>query len=89
MGNTAVVMHVASAVIIMLAGAVQLVPQVRNRFPVFHRWNGRIYMLAGFTISIAVVPRASELPGTTGYHRWLFVYLLHRWREWNSRVPRD
>jgi len=37
MGNTAVVMHVASAVIIMLAGAVQLVPQIRNRFPVFHR----------------------------------------------------
>src|ERR1022692_2261510 len=32
-GNLAVVMHLASAVVIMLAGAVQLVPQVRNRFP--------------------------------------------------------
>jgi uncharacterized membrane protein len=53
MGNTAVVMHVASAVIIMLAGAVQLVPQVRNRFPVFHRWNGRIYMLTAVTLSLA------------------------------------
>jgi uncharacterized membrane protein len=53
MGNTAVVMHVASAVIIMLAGAVQLVPQVRNRFPVFHRWNGRIYMLTAVTLSVA------------------------------------
>ncbi len=45
MGNLAVAMHVASAAIIMLAGAVQLVPGVRNRFPAFHRWNGRIYML--------------------------------------------
>jgi uncharacterized membrane protein/archaellum component FlaF (FlaF/FlaG flagellin family) len=53
MGNTAVVMHVASAVIIMLAGAVQLVPQVRNRFPVFHRWNGRIYMLTAVTLRVA------------------------------------
>ena len=48
MGNTAVVMHVASAVIIMLAGAVQLVPQIRNRFPVFHRWNGRMYGGGGY-----------------------------------------
>jgi uncharacterized membrane protein len=46
-------MHVASAVIIMLAGAVQLVPQVRNRFPVFHRWNGRIYMLTAVALSVA------------------------------------
>jgi uncharacterized membrane protein len=53
MGNTAVVMHVASAVIVMLAGAVQLVPQVRNRFPAFHRWNGRIYMLTAVTLSVA------------------------------------
>jgi uncharacterized membrane protein len=53
MGNTAVVMHLASAVIIMLAGAVQLVPQVRNRFPVFHRWNGRIYMLTAVALSVA------------------------------------
>ena len=53
MGNTAVIMHVASAAIIMLAGAAQLVPQIRNRFPVFHRWNGRIYMLTALTLSVA------------------------------------
>ena len=53
MGNTAVVMHVASAAFIMFAGAVQLVPQIRNRFPVFHRWNGRIYVLTAVTLSVA------------------------------------
>jgi hypothetical protein len=52
-GNLAIAMHVASAVVIMLAGAVQLVPQVRNWFPAFHRWNGRIYMLTAVTLSIA------------------------------------
>src|SRR6201997_2399853 len=39
-GNFAVAAHLVSAVIVMLAGAVQLVRQVRNRFPVLHRWNG-------------------------------------------------
>jgi hypothetical protein len=53
MGNTAVIIHVASAALVMLAGAVQLVPQIRNRFPVFHRWNGRIYMLTALTLSVA------------------------------------
>ena len=54
-GNWAVVMHVASAAVIMLAGAVQLVPQVRNRFPMFHRWNGRIYVLSAVALSAAGV----------------------------------
>jgi uncharacterized membrane protein len=53
MGNTAVIMHVASAAIVMLAGAVQLVPQIRSRFPAFHRWNGRIYILTAVTLSVA------------------------------------
>ena len=52
-GNWAVAMHLASAAVIMLAGAAQLVPQVRSRFPVFHRWNGRIYVLAAVALSAA------------------------------------
>ncbi|MGO9127599.1 MAG: DUF2306 domain-containing protein [Terriglobales bacterium] len=52
-GNWAVVMHVTSAAVVMLAGAVQLVPQVRNRFPAFHRWDGRIYMLTAVALSLA------------------------------------
>ena len=55
MGNLAVAMHLSSAVVIMLAGAVQLVPQVRSRFPMFHRWNGRIYMLTALALSAAGV----------------------------------
>jgi Predicted membrane protein (DUF2306)/Tetratricopeptide repeat len=55
MGNFAVAMHLASAVAIMLSGGVQLMPAVRSRFPVFHRWNGRIYMLAAVALSGAGV----------------------------------
>lgn len=53
LGNTAVIAHVASAAFVMLAGAVQLVPRIRSRFPVFHRWNGRIYMLTALSLSVA------------------------------------
>jgi uncharacterized membrane protein len=52
-GNFAVATHLISAAIIMLAGAVQLIPQVRNRLPAFHRWNGRIYMLTAGALSLA------------------------------------
>jgi uncharacterized membrane protein len=53
MGNFAVAMHLFSAVVIILAGVFQLVPQIRNRFPAFHRWNGRLYVVTAFTISLA------------------------------------
>ena len=52
-GNVAVAMHLASAVILLLAGAIQFIPQVRVRFPAFHRWNGRLYMLVAVTLSTA------------------------------------
>ena len=53
MGNFAVAMHLFSAVVVILAGVFQLVPQIRNRFPAFHRWNGRLYVVTAFTISLA------------------------------------
>ena len=55
MGNLAIVMHLMSAVAIMLSGAVQLVPSVRRHFPAFHHWNGRIYMLTAVTGTMAGV----------------------------------
>jgi hypothetical protein len=53
MGNTALVIHLASAVFIILSGAIQLVPQVRKLAPAFHRWNGRVYVVTAFTVSLA------------------------------------
>src|SRR5919204_424762 len=52
MGNVAVGTHFVLAVIIILCGAIQLIPQVRKRAPAFHRWNGRVYILTAFTISV-------------------------------------
>ncbi|MGH9423445.1 MAG: DUF2306 domain-containing protein, partial [Thermoanaerobaculia bacterium] len=53
LGNFAVIMHLASAPIIILAGLIQLFPQIRERMPSVHRWNGRLYIMTAFTISLA------------------------------------
>ncbi|WP_019029345.1 DUF2306 domain-containing protein [Colwellia piezophila] len=51
-GNIAVASHVMFAAIITLGGPLQLLPQVRNRFPKFHRINGRVYMMAAFIMAL-------------------------------------
>jgi uncharacterized membrane protein len=51
LGNFVVGMHVFSAAIIILAGMLQLIPQIRSRFPIFHRWLGRVYVVTAFTLS--------------------------------------
>jgi len=52
MSNTALVDIFLFATVISIAGALQLIPGIRNRFPVFHRWNGRLFVLAAFTQAI-------------------------------------
>lgn len=44
LGNGATALHLLGAVLIMLGGALQLVPWLRARAPAFHRWNGRVYL---------------------------------------------
>jgi uncharacterized membrane protein len=53
MGNGALAIHLISAVMIILAGILQVIPQIRSRFPVFHRWTGRLYIVTAFTVSLA------------------------------------
>ncbi len=52
-GNWTLAVHLFLAAIITLGGPVQFIPAIRRRFPVFHSWNGRIYFVTAFVISIA------------------------------------
>lgn len=45
MGNVALTGHILIAAIVTIGGPLQLIPRLRARFPVFHRWNGRVYSL--------------------------------------------
>ncbi len=53
LGNLAIAIHVVIAVIIISGGPLQLIPQIRNRFPGFHRLVGRTYMITAVITSAA------------------------------------
>ncbi len=52
-GNLFFALHVALAAIVTILGPLQLIKQVRNRWPRFHRAGGRIYIYSAFLISLA------------------------------------
>ncbi|MEM8816532.1 MAG: DUF2306 domain-containing protein [Pseudomonadota bacterium] len=53
LGNAAVIAHIVLAAIVIGGGPLQLIPAVRARFPAFHRWLGRSYLLAAAASSVA------------------------------------
>jgi hypothetical protein len=65
-GNFALAMHFLLGVIITVGGPLQLIPQLRTHVPSFHRWNGRLYILAAFTISITALYLVWIRGGTVG-----------------------
>ena len=52
-GNGAVVLHLLAATLVVVSGALQLVPQLRRRAPAVHRWNGRLYLSCAVLASVA------------------------------------
>jgi uncharacterized membrane protein len=52
-GNFMLAGHLVAAVLISLSGAVQFVPAIRRRAPRLHRWNGRIFIVTAFGLSLA------------------------------------
>jgi len=43
--NIVIMVHLLVAMTIMIGGPLQFIPRIRKRYPVFHRWNGRVYVL--------------------------------------------
>ena len=44
--NAGIGLHFAAGGIILILGSIQLIDAIRNRYPSFHRWVGRVYILA-------------------------------------------
>ncbi|GJM32849.1 MAG: membrane protein [Saprospiraceae bacterium] len=69
MGNFVLGVHIFLAAIITFGGPIQFFSTIRNRFPVFHRWNGRIYFVTAFLISSAglfMIATRGAVGGTIG-----------------------
>jgi hypothetical protein len=54
-GNAALIAHLFIAFVITVGGTLQLIPQIRTYAPVFHRWNGRLYIAIAFVTSLAAL----------------------------------
>jgi Predicted membrane protein (DUF2306) len=50
-GNTLVALHLLFTTIIIVAGALQLLPALRRHAPRVHRWNGRLYLLSALVLA--------------------------------------
>nr|WP_199040008.1 DUF2306 domain-containing protein [Dyella sp. ASV24] len=55
LGNSVLAAHLLCALAVMLSGAAQLVPLIRRRWPRFHRWNGRAFLLSAVIASLGGV----------------------------------
>jgi Predicted membrane protein (DUF2306) len=76
LGNTALIGHILFAAVISFAGALQLIPRLRNSFPAFHRWNGRLYLLAAFTQGISglyLISSGRKVVGDLPQHVGLWI----------------
>lgn len=51
-GNIAIAIHVLIAAIVTIGGPLQLIARLRAAFPVFHRWNGRVYLVTVVVASL-------------------------------------
>ncbi len=86
MGNIAVAAHLALAIIIHFFGPLQLVPSVRSRFPAFHRWSGRAFVLSVIIVVAAgaymLVVR--EIGSWTLKAGFIFQGFLILWFAWQA-----
>jgi hypothetical protein len=54
-GNIAVLIHILLAFVISFCGPLQFIPQIRQHYPTFHRFNGRLYIMTSLVISVAAI----------------------------------
>lgn len=54
-GNIVFAVHVLLASVVTLAGLMQIVPQIRRRWPRVHRWTGRVFLSIGGFMALSGV----------------------------------
>ena len=69
-GNATLALHVFFAGLVLASGGLQLLPALRRRAPVVHRWNGRFYVVAAVSLAISglAMVGAGRAPGDLSQH---------------------
>ncbi|WP_300542433.1 DUF2306 domain-containing protein [Maricaulis sp.] len=69
-GNLGFISHVLLAAVVTLGGTLQLIPQLRQRLPVLHRWMGRTFLAVSVFMAVGGIVliwgRGTRLNDVTG-----------------------
>ena len=94
-GNLMLGIHIFLAGIIIFGGPLQFFTSIRQKYPIFHRWNGRIY----FTTAIIAALAGLYMNSTRGAHGGIPMYLGNAlnavlifgfsFKAWQSAMKRD
>jgi uncharacterized membrane protein len=94
-GNLAFAAHALGAGLVALGGALQLIPQVRARWPRFHRWNGRVFLATVVALSLSgyylVWIRGNSPSQTDGISTSIngMLILVFAWLAYRAARARD
>ncbi|RPJ67663.1 DUF2306 domain-containing protein [Alteromonas sediminis] len=87
--NAVLLAHVVPVMFISMSATFQLIPFFRVRFPTFHRWNGRVFLIIGFFGAISglymtwwVGSRLSDIGamGVTLNGILIPIFVIYAWR---------
>ena len=94
MGTAGIAAHFAAGGIILLLGPIQLIARVRTAAPAFHRWAGRLYVLAAFIAGLGgltfiaangTIGGPAMSVGFAGYGVLMVVASVQTWRQGRAR----
>lgn len=89
-GNAMVASHLLFTVVVVLGGALQLLPWLRRVAPRVHRWNGRVYGVAALVLALGglgmmwtrgTVGGLGQHLGTSFNAILIVVFAVLAWRE--------
>jgi hypothetical protein len=93
-GTAGIAAHFAAGGIILLLGPIQLIARIRKAAPAFHRWGGRLYVLAAFIAGLgglAFIAANGTIGGVAmnigfgGYGALMVLAAVQTWRHARAR----
>jgi uncharacterized membrane protein len=69
-------LHVIPGSIFLIFGPLQFIADIRTRWPGFHRWSGRVFILSGFTFAATALIINVFFPPFGGQFKSLAVYIF-------------
>lgn len=70
------VLHLVPGVAFTLLGPIQFMPGIRRRWPVVHRWSGRVFIVSGVLVAVTAMVVSAVFPPVGGLFKSSAVYLF-------------